>query len=421
MSVTVELAVRGSTDPSVRYVGWSPIPASARLVDPDGATGPVTVVIAGQDTTTGGQVDLRATAGDAPVPALSLDLPTDGSRVPFLVAGRFGEPSTADGDAALVARDTAGSEVGALPLMVRVRKDADTLTTTERDRFLSAFSRLNDAGNGPFVQFREAHTNASSPQAHGDAGFLPWHRAYLLDLERELQAIDPAVALHYWRFDRPAPDLFTQDHIGGPRTSNGTVGLAPGNPLRTWTTDGQIGILRSPLFDPALSGAASSSGPVATEGDVVGHTGDYATLPRPLEIDPHGAAHVSFSGSISSIDTAARDPLFFLLHCNVDRLWAKWQWFNGHHDPSSPDAYPFGGAAGSPGAAPRGHNRLDTMWPWDGDTQPPRPPTAPRAALAASPTASAPGPMPTVGAMIDYQGRLDPATALGFDYDDVPF
>ena len=58
------------------------------------------------------------------------------------------------------------------------------------------------------------HTSVSSPQAHGAAGFLPWHRAYLLDLERELQAIDPSVALPYWRFDQPAPNLFTRDFLG---------------------------------------------------------------------------------------------------------------------------------------------------------------------------------------------------------------
>jgi tyrosinase len=46
------------------------------------------------------------------------------------------------------------------------------------------------------------HTAQSIAQAHGDRGFLPWHRAYLLDLERELQGIDPQVTLPYWRFDR---------------------------------------------------------------------------------------------------------------------------------------------------------------------------------------------------------------------------
>jgi tyrosinase len=61
------------------------------------------------------------------------------------------------------------------------------------------------------------------------------------------------------------------------------------------------------------------------------------------------------------------------------------------------------------------------MWPWNQVTTRPRPVTAPGGTLAASPTASAPGPMPTVGDMMDYQGVIDPGNRLGFDYDDVPF
>ena len=49
----------------------------------------------------------------------------------------------------------------------------------------------------------------STVEAHGFSAFYPWHRAYLLDLERELQNIDPSVSLPYWRFDQPAPGLFT--------------------------------------------------------------------------------------------------------------------------------------------------------------------------------------------------------------------
>ena len=45
-----------------------------------------------------------------------------------------------------------------------------------------------------------------------------------------------------------------------------------------------------------------------------------------MEIDPHGSAHTSFDGPINLVPTAVRDPLFFMLHANVDRLWAKWQW-----------------------------------------------------------------------------------------------
>ncbi len=70
----------------------------------------------------------------------------------------------------------------------------------------------------------------------------------------------------------------------------------------------------------------------------------YAAF-RSLEGNPHGSAHTSFGGSISSIPTAAKDPLFFLLHCNVDRLWAKWQWLNRRFDVTDIDAYRFRGIA----------------------------------------------------------------------------
>ena len=112
--------------------------------------------------------------------------------------------------------------------------------------------------------------------------------------------------------------------------------------------------------------------------------------------------------------TAARDPLFFLLHCNVDRLWAKWQKQNGRFNPAVAASY-------DSAAAPIGHNLPDSMWPWNGITGGTRPPTAPGGALAVSPSVSAPGTQPRVQQALDYQGTLNPATSLGFDYDDVRF
>ena len=67
--------------------------------------------------------------------------------------------------------------------MVRVRKNANDLSEDERDRFLDAMAELNDAGLGRFSDFREMHRSTSDAEAHGDMGFLPWHRAYILDLE----------------------------------------------------------------------------------------------------------------------------------------------------------------------------------------------------------------------------------------------
>lgn len=294
--------------------------------------------------------------------------------------------------------------------MIRIRKDANTLTVGERDRFLAAFATLNSQGAGRFVDFRNMHTNAGSPEAHSRPGFLPWHRAYLLDLERELQRIDPSVALPYWRFDKPAPKVFSREFLGV-ADDIGTVEFSASNPLQFWVTDGQPGVNRRPFFDTATESASVIS---ETETLALGTT--FRAF-RAMEGSPHASAHGSFGGSIGSIGTAARDPLFFLLHCNVDRLWAKWQRKNGRFNPSQASAFDSNLPAGNR----IGHNLQDTMWPWNGVTGTPRPATAPGGTLATSPSASAPGTQPRVQDLLDYQGVVASAGRLGFDYDDIQY
>jgi len=169
-----------------------------------------------------------------------------------------------------------------------------------------------------------------------------------------------------------------------------------------------------------VSGAANPNGPVTGEAVIVGANVGYGNLRPVFEGNPHGRAHTSFQGLVSQIDTAARDPLFFLLHANVDRLWAKWQWFQRRFD-NSQASYPFRGSSTSPGATRIGHNALDTMWPWNNITGGLRPLTAPRQPMPTSPVIAAPGGTPNVRSMIDFQGQADPAKQLGFDYDDVPY
>jgi tyrosinase len=134
---------------------------------------------------------------------------------------------------------------------------------------------------------------------------------------------------------------------------------------------------------------------------------------RQMEFDPHGAAHVSFGGPINSPPTAVRDPLFFMLHANVDRLWAKWQWVNHRADPAEPLAY------AAPNPDRDGHRLHDTMWPWNGVTGGSRPPTAPGGPFPTRPVVG-PGATPTVQSMLDYAAVVS-QEPLGFAYDDVPF
>lgn len=406
--MNVELQINNNPSFGAQFVSWAPSPCRIRVTNPAGATSPtVNVQITGRSTTTGGAVGFRTGTTGAFADSVTLPVPISGVSVPFFMAGKFGRPSVNNGDVRVEAR-VGTTVVGSVPVMVRVRKNANTLTPAERDRFVSALARLNNQGVGRFADFRDMHTAVSSPQAHGAPGFLPWHRAYLLDLERELQAIDPSVSLPYWRFDQAAPNIFTRDFLGV-SNSLGTVQFSPTNPLQFWRTDGVQGINRRPFF------STSSAPPgLRTEAQTLA-LGTLYRLFRGLEGNPHGSAHTSFGGSISSISTAARDPLFFLLHCNVDRLWAKWQRQVGRFDPALVASYD------SNPSNPVGHNLPDTMWPWNGITGGSRPPTAPGGAMAASPCTGAPGPQPKVRDSLDYQGAVNPISRLGFDYDDVPF
>jgi tyrosinase len=256
------------------------------------------------------------------------------------------------------------------------------------------------------------HVSATTAEMHGNVGFPPWHRAYVLDLERALQNIDPTVTVPYWRFDQPAPAVFTPEFMGLAGSSSGLVRFTPGHALENWWTDGQLGIVRVLRF--SLNGPAN----VIDEASTLALGDNYDPFETDetngFEIDPHGTAHTSFSGPINRIPTAVRDPLFFMLHANVDRLWAKWQWFYHHTDPGGVGAY-------APPSPPRiGHNLSDTMWPWNGITTPPRPSTAPGGPFISSPVTPAPGLMPKVRDMFDYQG-VGSGDQLGFAYDDVPF
>ena len=284
------------------------------------------------------------------------------------------------------------------------------------------------------------HVQDTNLEIHRRSCFLPWHRAYLLDLERNLQAIDPSVSLPYWKFDEAAPFLFTKDFIGRPLPS-GLVDFSPTNPLINWKLQlfgmGNGRIRRvfprtSPVhvFDPALEPAYRVRN---NEDQTIGLGNTFIDFQR-MERDPHGMAHVSFLGQISNIGQAPADPLFFLLHCNVDRLWAKWQWFldeEGYrYNPEDVNSYPQqgNGAADLSGESGIGNFTMDTMWPWNGefntgqagDTNP-RPSVAPGGPFPASAISGLPGDLPRVRDLIDFQGQFDRTASLGFAYDDVPF
>lgn len=416
MDLTLE--INGRTDAAGRYVSYAPSPCVLRQSN---GTAAVTVALSSRAATpTGGEVVLYAGPGQPSTGTLSVTVPASGASATFWVGGKWQRPSVEDRDCLLVAGGAGPQQT--FPLMVRLRKNANRLTAGERDRFLRALRDVNRAPSRVYKDFRDMHVNRADPQEHRGPHFLPWHRAYLLDLERELQRVDATVSLHYWRFDQPAPNVFREEFLGRTaRIQQGDggrdVAFSQGHPLSGWSTDDVPGILRGALFDPlteAAPGLPLDDFPLLTQEETLALGTRYPAFAR-MEGTPHGAAHVSFEGSISDIDTAPKDPLFFLLHSNVDRLWALWQWLRRRFDPRVADAYT--------GQPIDGRRVGDTLWPWNDVKTLPRPDFAPRgqSGLADSPQTPAPGKKPTVGSVVDLQGHVSPLARLGYGYDDVPF
>ncbi|MEO8369193.1 MAG: tyrosinase family protein [Candidatus Solibacter sp.] len=417
--MNVEIQINNSLKPAARYVTWAWSPCLARISNPALIIGTQVAITLNQAALGGGgQIRFSKTASGAGAATLSLTLPKNGASVPFFVRGTVA--STADPGLQINAHPASSRLVlGSAALMVRIRKSVTSLTTPERDRLIAALATLNNQGLGRYADFAGTHVQAATPEAHGRPGFLPWHRAFVLDLERELQAIDSSVAIPYWRFDQPAAALFTPDFLGrgvfqGPGTN--AVVFSATNPLRFWKAGPTPGIFRDPFFNVN----AASPGPMGQAAALaLGNPGALFKNFRRLESiapqDYHGQAHVSFSGPIDSIPTAAQDPLFFLLHCNVDHAWALWQKQNARLDPAT--------AASFETVTPPnriGHNLGDTMWPWNGDLNPPRPNFALGGTMAPSACVGAPGLKPKVQDVFDYQGSVSLVNNLGFSYDDVP-
>ncbi len=413
------------------YVGWASV--LCKISTTGGADRDIVLKNRGAS---GGQVVFKQNKSGAVTDTLSLRLPGNGSSVDFYVAGKFDHntgrsfPSTADKDCIISVVDKVSNhELASKALMVRVRKNANTLTAAERNRFLAAVVQLNHQGR--YSDFQSMHTSLASKEIHHRSSFLPWHRAYLLDLERRLQQIDPSVTIPYWKFDAPAPNLFTVDFIGVP-DSSGAVNFSNTNPLVNWRPvipgQGTARVRRVPKFNTSTQPAADvkndEKATLALDNVFVTinnsiRTGGFCTM----ETDPHGGAHISFLGPIADAGTAPADPLFFLLHSNIDRLWAKWQWIDNRFDSSDISSYPHQGAGRTTvgGELGIGNFTNDTLWPWNGDFSSPRPTTGPNVRFPNSTIVNVPSQTPDLKSMIDFQGQLNLSSNLGFAYEDVPY
>lgn len=171
------------------------------------------------------------------------------------------------------------------------------------------------------------------------ADFLIWHRAYLYNFERILRdAIgDPLFALPYWDYskeqNRGFPEIFASEFLDTARQNP--------NPLYHPNREQAFVTGRFDISD-AVGDAADTMAARIFFSDVgeTGFAGDVLdsrhTQLGMIEQRPHNDIHIAVggvigtaNGAMADVPTAAFDPVFWVHHTNIDRLWAEWSCMPG--------------------------------------------------------------------------------------------
>jgi tyrosinase len=167
--------------------------------------------------------------------------------------------------------------------------------------------------------------------------FLPWHRMYLSCFERIVRTAVPEEfretwALPYWNYDRGGstaelPGAFRDEEMpdGSPNplfVAERDEVMNLGGRLDPRITSAEIAMFEVEFSLEGGPGLPGGFGGPVTEWHFFG-----PESPGELEKTPHNDVHGAVGGDfgfMSGFDTAPLDPVFWLHHANLDRLWETW-------------------------------------------------------------------------------------------------
>ncbi len=182
--------------------------------------------------------------------------------------------------------------------------------------------------------------------------FIPWHRGYLGCFEAivretiaELGGPADDWALPYWDYSDGAnpnarlarPEFVELDWPGvGDNPLSAGIERAPHSKVATALGQaGDFGIDPEEVSLAALDQPEFTASPNASSfgGAATGFSHNQGSRPGSLEGTPHADIHnaVGYDEATGTLywmgafETAGLDPLFWLHHCNLDRLWDEWK------------------------------------------------------------------------------------------------
>jgi tyrosinase len=180
--------------------------------------------------------------------------------------------------------------------------------------------------------------------AHRGPFFLPWHRKFLEEIEAALMAIDPSIsALPYWPWEQSSGrrSLWTANSFGpdGDPTNGDLVQTGPFATWRVLIFNVDTGRLEPRQAEGLVRrlGRSASRLPTQEHVDSLYKLRKYDLAPWNTDVNSfrnrcegwygpglHNLVHGWVGGDMTA-GTSPNDPVFFLHHANVDRIWWKWQ------------------------------------------------------------------------------------------------
>lgn len=175
-------------------------------------------------------------------------------------------------------------------------------TTRNYASLIDAIARMqentNAADKRSWTYWVNVHWNFCP---HGIAYFLAWHRGFLFYFERQLRAVsgNSSLVLPYW-------DYYTNPSLPPEFTNPASY---------------------NPLYVPRLNTDVRAALTLAPFANTVtnmqrGLTNAFETS---LESMPHNAVHNIIGNVMAEVMQSPVDPIFWLHHANIDRLWSAWQ------------------------------------------------------------------------------------------------
>ncbi|KAJ1671667.1 hypothetical protein GGF44_001021 [Coemansia sp. RSA 1694] len=216
----------------------------------------------------------------------------------------------------------AGAESVPVCKQIDVRKEVRSLTAAEWQAYANAVAA---AYNDKWIDWFGFYHNKVADMVHGSSQFLVFHRHFINSYEGILQRYNPAVTVPYWNmmvdFQNPANSpVLGSKYLGG--NGAGAQGCVTSGISSAWKFVYPNSHCLSRSYNNGTTINSWYSPEYVTS--VMQRSKTYAEFRAGIENSVHGAVHLGLNGEMSTMHSPM-DPVFFLHHVNIDRLYSQWQ------------------------------------------------------------------------------------------------